>query len=355
MLSPDVFAVNCSSVRIRIKSVSDADEVRQNCRHITGDVTIGPFSGNVSVHHINLDGVEVIDGTLREAILYQGEYEIQPYYTLSSSSLEKASRIVFGTDYSRITNITLPNLRSVDMITIGDLALNLTYLDITSLDSPNYFAGGSPSIETLQHTSLRNTSILNISPMKIASLDSLTDNPLNITSALIEGPFPNVKNVAIGFKVARDVKVSTFPIITLGGSSTTEMAIGELTLSGNITKLKRSKQVQTLRVDSLVLGYDLSITELEIPFDNLRYLDAGHHWNDRPLKSITLPPQAVNWTGGFELSITNAPELNLTSVYGAYDQANSIQTWYWPTNVSSIYLRNVNVGNEFLYVLLPHL
>ncbi|KAJ5793516.1 hypothetical protein N7457_000115 [Penicillium paradoxum] len=183
--------------------------------------------------------------------------------------------------------------------------------------------------------------------MKIASLDSLTDNPINITNARIEGPFPNIRNVAIGFTVSSALSISTVPSITLGGSSTTEMTIRELTLSGDITELKRSKQVQTLRVDTLVLGYNLSTTELDIPFDDLRYLDAGHEWMTRPLKSITLPPSAVNWTGGFELYITNAPDLNLSSAYGSDKQGKTIQTWYWPTNISSIALNNVNVGNGF--------
>ena len=71
------------------------------------------------------------------------------------------------------------------------------------------------------------------------------------------------------------------------------------------------------------------------------------------MKSITLPPKAVDWTGGFDLDIVGAPDLNLTSIYGVNDKGNRVQTWYWPKNVSRIRISDVTVGNAFLYVLLP--
>ncbi|KAJ5359818.1 hypothetical protein N7517_009009 [Penicillium concentricum] len=339
----NAFAANCGSTWIT--SVADADTLRQNCRVVTGHVGIGPFSGNDTVH-INLDGVEVIEGTLGEYPYTQRDYLTQPSYTLSSSSLKKADAVEFGNYDTHIVNLTLSSLTSVNnYVNIGIYAYNLVYLDLTSLHSADSITLGSPNLHTLHHTELRNVTTLAIGPMEINSLDSLSDNELNLDELYISGPFPNVSNIAIGFTSVNYIQISGNSPITLGGSSTKEMSIKQLNLE-SITDLKRSAKLKTLEVDSMKLSGPIHITHLEIPFDNLRQLQVLQRENN-PLKSITLPPKAVNWTGGFGLVITGGPDLNLTSMYGADDQGKRIQTWYWPKNVSLIDISGATVGNTF--------
>ncbi|CAG8885687.1 unnamed protein product [Penicillium egyptiacum] len=282
-----------------------------------------------------------------------GSDVIQPYYTLSSSSLEAVDAVEIGFYNTKVVNLTLPSLTSVrTSIDIGRRAYDLTYLDISSLNFAHTITLSPPNLTSLRHTRLRNVTMMNIDAMQIDSLDSLTDNQLNMREVLIQGPFPNVNEIAIGFTSAGYLHINDNSSLTLGGSSKTEMAIEKLNVHG-ITDLKRSAQLKTLKVDTLELSSSISITHLEIPFDNLRSLSIQQQWETHPLKSITLPPKAVYWTGGFELYALAAPDLNLTSVYGANQKGNGIQTWYWPKNVSSISISDVTVGNAFLYVSLP--
>ncbi|KAJ5159276.1 uncharacterized protein N7500_008927 [Penicillium coprophilum] len=328
-----------------ITSVAEADTLRQNCRVVMGHVGIGPFAGNDTVH-INLDGVEVIAGTLGEYPYTRRDYLTQPSYTLSSASLKKADALEFGRYDTRIVNLTLPSLTSVnDYVYIGRDAFDIGYLDITSLHSAGKITLDSPNLHTLHHTKLRNVTSLSISSMQINSLDSLSDNELNLDDLYIEGPFPNIKNIPLGFTSANYIQISDNSSITLGGSSTKKMIIKKLNLD-DITGLKRSAELKTIEVDSMKLSGPFHITHLEIPFDNLRQLQVLQRENS-PLKSITLPPKAVNWTGGFELVLSAGGDLNLTSMYGADDQGKQIQTWYWPKNISWIEISGATVGNDF--------
>ncbi|OQE41119.1 hypothetical protein PENCOP_c005G01966 [Penicillium coprophilum] len=339
----DVFAANCSSTWIT--SVAEADTLRQNCRVVLGHVGIGPFAGNDTVH-INLDGIEVIAGTLGEYPYTRRDYLTQPSYTLSSSSLKRADALEFGSYDTHIVNLTLPSLTSVnDYAYIGRDASNLVYLDITSFHSARKITLESPSLHTLHHTKLRNVTTLRIGSMQIDSLDSLSDNEISLDDLYIEGPFPNIKNIPIGFTSANSIQISDNSSITLGGSSTKEMTIKQLNLD-DITDLKRSAELETLEVDSMKLSGPFHIPHLKIPFDNLRQLQVLQRENN-PLKSITLHPKAVNWTGGFELVLTAGVELNLSSIYGADDQGKQIQAWYWPKNISSIDIFGATVGNAF--------
>jgi hypothetical protein len=349
-LLPGAFAAAGDCPTTWIKSAAGLDDLRQRCRVIHGHLLVGPFADNSTDQHINLDGIEEIEGTLGEHPSDQRNITAQPYYTLSSSSLEKVGGIDFGSSWSRLVNLTLPKLTSVGgRFEVGSNALDLTYLDITGLDSAYQFYLAAPNITTLRHTRLQNVTFMDINSMKIASLNSLSDNQLNLTRASIKGPFPNVKSIVIGFKSADSLSVNAQANVTLGGSATREMTIGKFDLAG-ITDLKRSEQVQTLKVDSVTIGSDIRIDQLEIPFDDLRYLGVEQIWQTHPLKGMTLPPAAVNWTGGFELMIYNSPSLNLTSVYGTDKQGNTIKTWYWPRNISSIQIGDVTVSNGFLYV-----
>ncbi|KAJ5688461.1 hypothetical protein N7536_011080 [Penicillium majusculum] len=256
MLS-DAFAANCSSTWI--KSMADANTLRQNCRVVTGNVDIGPFTDNGTVN-INLDGVEVIEGILKESYSMEDNYVTQPYYTLSSSSLKKVNGLEFGRYSTKVMNLTLPSLASVDVsVDIGVVAYNLTYLDITSLDSAHIISIGPPNLTTLRHTGLRNVTTLYIYPMQIDSLGSLTDNPLNLSQTYIQGLFPNVNNIVIGFTSADYIRIYDNSALTLGGASTMEMTIKKIYIAG-VTDFKRSAQLKTLKLDSIEFSDVSAIT-----------------------------------------------------------------------------------------------
>ncbi|KAJ5346790.1 uncharacterized protein N7506_000043, partial [Penicillium brevicompactum] len=342
LMFPGVFAADCNSTWI--KSAADADALRRDCPIVYGHVGIGPFNGTSTVH-INLDGIEMIGGTLGEYPYSRDEYTTQPYYTLSSSTLGSVDAVEIGHYDSKIVNLTLPNLDYVDDdFKVGQSAYHLTSLDITSLDTASTIKLYAPNLTTLHHTRLRNVSSLIVYPMKIDSLNSLTDNPIALQYATFDGPFPNINNITIGFKSVEDLRINDNSSVAIGGSSTKDMNITQLRLSGGVIDFQRSAQLDSLKVDSLDLQEPISITDLELPFDNLRSLKIRQKEETRPLKSITLPPQALDWTGGFHLYIASAPELNLTSLYS---QDNSTQTWYWPRNVSYIYMTEVTTSNAF--------
>jgi hypothetical protein len=345
-----VVAFNCTSSVIY--SPAGADLLRKNCRVISGHVAIGPLNDNSTTQHINLDGIEVIEGSF-------GTYEAdrwdtldyQPYFTVSSSTLaEVKGEVDIGTSPTKLQNLTLPNLKTVDdSFRVGKFAQDMTYLDISSLESVDYLRLDAPNITTFRHRSLRNATTVAVYTTQIDSFDLVSDSRLNLELFRFEGPFPNIKNVPLGFNSSGGVFIDASASVIFGGS-TTNMTIGTLSLGGGVSDLKRSTELKSLEVDSLDLTNSISMQHLEIPFDNLRSLKLSQIWSTNPLKNITLPPQAVNWTGGFELHISNSPNLNLTSMYRTDDQNNRVQTWYWPKNISSIGITDATLGNAFLYV-----
>ncbi|KAJ6012757.1 hypothetical protein N7522_003112 [Penicillium canescens] len=343
-----VLAVNCTS--FIIYSPAGADWLRKNCPIVTGHVAIGPLNDNSTTQHISLDGVEVIEGSFGNYYVDRwNTLDGQPYFTLSSSTLrEVRGEVEFGTSPTKLQSLTLPNLKIVNTsFQVGFYARDITYLDISSLESVDYFSLAAPNITTFRHRSLRNATDVKVHTTQIDSLDIVSDSRLKLNSVDLAGPFPNIKNIPVGFTSAEELFISADASVTLGGPSTTNMTIGSLSLSGGVSDLKRSTKLESLIVDSMDLSSSISIPHLEIPFDNLRALTLKQLYEAHPVKDITLPPQAVNWTGGFELDISNAPKLNLTSMYRTDDQNNRVQTWYWPTNISSIRISNANLGNAF--------
>ncbi|KAJ5747813.1 uncharacterized protein N7511_009509 [Penicillium nucicola] len=340
-------AFNCSS--FVIYSPAGADLLRKNCPVITGHVAIGPLNDNSTTQHINLDGVEVIEGTLGGywTSIYD-TLDTQPYFTLSSSTLTEVGAIEFGSSPTKLQNLTLPNLKTVDTgFSLGHDAPDMTYLDIANLESVSYFTLSAPNITTFRHKSLRNATSVQVYATKIDSLDILSDSRLNLSAVYISGPLPNLNSLTFGFLYVDDFSIYANSSVTLGSPSATNMTIGTLSLAGGVSDLKRSPKLASLKADSLLLSSDISIPHLEIPFDDLRYLKLEQFRGTHPVQDITLPPQAVNWTGGFDVQITGPQNLNLTSMYRTNDQNKRVQTWYWPTNISSISISGCLISNAF--------
>jgi hypothetical protein len=312
-------------------------------------LTIGPFVQNTSTVHINLDGIKTVKGNINHDLgSHDFTYQETPF-TVSSSTLTKVGgTVLFGDDVCNMLNFSMPSLTTVS----GDFTMsfwcsNLTYLDITSLEFVQNLQIAGKSLTTLHNTKLSNATGLWIYDNLLDSVDSIFNNPLNITTGAEIDTLPNVKNVTIGFHSANSLYISDLSVI-LGGSSSTEMSLGNVTFY-KLTGLQRNSNLKVLTADSVDTVPTSSMSQMDIPFDDLRQLSVREGtYSD--LVTLRLPAKAANWTGGFALSVYMSPGLNLSSMYGLDDQGNQIQTWYWPTNVSSIDIYEAIVANEFLYV-----
>ncbi|KAJ5886576.1 uncharacterized protein N7473_009250 [Penicillium subrubescens] len=343
LFTTSALAVNCTAVSV--KSESDAETLRQNCPIITGNLTIGPFPQNVSSVHIKLDGIEFINGSINHEAGDGGNT-----FTVSSSTLLKVGgSVIFGGDDDKacnVNNFTAPNLSIVSgSFWIGTRCSDLTYLDITSLEYVDYIHLEGRSLTTLRHTKLSNTTGLWIGDTLIDSVDSLFNNPLNITGEAILGTLPNVRYVTVGFQSAYSLEVFSNTTVILGGSSTTEMSLESLRLSG-LTGLERSPKLESLTAEVVTIMPTGNISQIYLPFDDLRMLSVSEAAYSNVV-TLRLPAKAVNWTGGFMLDVVLSPGLNLSSMYGVDEQGNNIQTWYWPTNVSYIRISETIVANPF--------
>ncbi|KAJ5153297.1 uncharacterized protein N7482_009775 [Penicillium canariense] len=344
-------AANCST--ISITSESGAKTLRETCRVITGDLTLGPFPQTASSIYINLDGIETITGNLNHDsgidISDVGVTEVP--FTVSSLTLkEVGGSVTFdeSIDVSGLQNFTMPNLATVlRSFSMGLGAANFTYLDITSLEYVSQLTIGGTNLATLRHTKLSHATGLWVYDNSLDSIDSLFNNPLNLTSGADIYGLPNVKNVTVGFRSASRLYVSSNLTVILGGSSATNMSLGAVQLF-NLTGLQRSSHLNILTADSVDIRPGNGISQIDVPFDDLRELSVREEAYNSEME-LRLPAKAVNWTGGFKLNIDWSPQLNFSSIYGLDNQGNRVQNWFWPTNVSSISIYNAIIANSFLY------
>ncbi|KAJ5769571.1 hypothetical protein N7520_004130 [Penicillium odoratum] len=338
-------AGDCGSVNIT--SVSSADALRKNCQIVDGDVVIGPFSENSEIYNINLDGVEIIKGSLRS---YDDYGLVSWPFAVSSTTLKEVQRSV-GFPY--LTSINLTSLSLPSLTTVGntfDLVGSITSLNIKSLESVPTITLGTPYLRSIQHAKLTNVSSLWIEGNYLDSLDSFFNNAIDINSSVASGPFPNIDTITVGF-TSGDVSITSKSGVILGGPTTMAMAFGYVYLAGGAMFLNRSSTLKSLTAKSFDLG-GTSNTLLDIPFDDLTnlYINLDNE-DDVLVEEIRLPPIAVNWTD-FNLYIFEVPSLNLSSQYSINDNGFVFQTWYWPESVSSIYIRGAIVANPFLCVFL---
>ncbi|KAJ6003147.1 hypothetical protein N7451_005694 [Penicillium sp. IBT 35674x] len=346
LVSSGVLAIDCGSVSIT--SAADAEILRQSCPTVTGSITIGPFT-QPATQHINLDGVAVIQGDLQS---YENDINYETVasspFTVSSTTLREVHGAVdFARGATQLWNLSLPNLTAVT----GSFSVSsapISYLDITSLEFASNIAIQAQNLTTLRHTKLTNITSLNIQSVQVNSIDSFLNNAIDVENVYVAGPLPNIDKITIGFPSVISLTISASVNVTLGAASTTKMDLIHLNLGGGLTGVNRNPVLQSLTGYSLRLS-DTALTRLDLPFDNLGFLWLGYDTEDSTLEQIRLPPVAVNWTSsnGFWLITESSPSLNLSSQYGTDDAGNRIQTWYWPTNMTSIEIDNTIVGNDF--------
>ncbi|KAL7909036.1 hypothetical protein GGI35DRAFT_480618 [Trichoderma velutinum] len=193
---------------------ADADALRKACRVVDGTITI-PLSLS-ELENISLDGIEVINGDLRS---YKcGSISIKRRSATNSSAVSFSSStlttihgdLALDGCIPDFTNISFPNLKTIDGAFDLVNSAALAYLDITNLDSVGYFRLNAPTLVTMVHKELRNvtgahgTKKVVIEETSLTSVDSVFRNPLDIgdSPASIEGKtlmFENYPTQAVNY------------------------------------------------------------------------------------------------------------------------------------------------------------
>ncbi|EHK22941.1 uncharacterized protein TRIVIDRAFT_222198 [Trichoderma virens Gv29-8] len=188
-LAPSAFATQqCGSVTIR--SAADAEALRKGCSTVDGTVTLSAELNE----SISLDGVQIITGNLTSGdcnLVANRSSSASAISILSSTLTTIHGDLNLGSCVpGGLTNISFPNLKAVDggfdIVNFGQL----TYLDITNLDSVGYFYLWAPPLQTMLHNELRNvtgahgTKRVFVTQTSLTSVDSLFRNPLDIGDSL---------------------------------------------------------------------------------------------------------------------------------------------------------------------------
>ncbi|KKP05829.1 hypothetical protein THAR02_02026 [Trichoderma harzianum] len=367
-LTSSAFAAQCGNTTIH--SAADADALRKACRVVDGTITIPPSLNHLE--NVSLDGIEVINGDLRS---YKcGSINIKRRSPTNSSvvSFSSSTLTTIHGDLALdgcipdFTNISFPNLKTIDGAFDLANAGSLAYLDITNLDSVGYFRLYSPTLVTMVHNELRNvtgahgTKKVVVEQTSLTSVDSLFRNPLDIgdSPASIEGktlmfenfPTQTLTNATFGFARAGSLSIegNGTLYVTLGGPDQTTMALTNLTFTRGTAGFIRNPQLANLTVETVTLGSYIgganNFTDLLLPFDSMSSLTI---LNEQTLTQLELPPQAVNYTN-FSVTLYGCTNLNLSSQFATNPDGTTRQTWYWPQkDIKSLSLIG-NISTPFL-------
>lgn len=340
--------------------------MRKACRVVDGTITI-PQSLN-QLENISLDGIEVVNGDLRSYNC--GSISIKRRSSTNSSVVGFSSStlttihgdLALDGCIPDFTNISFPNLKTIDGAFDLVNTASLAYLDITNLDSVGYFRLHAPTLVTMVHKELRNvtgahgTKKVVVEETSLISVDSLFRNPLDIgdSPASIGGktlmfedyPTQTLTNATFGFARAGSLSIegNGTLYVTLGGPDQTTMALTNLTFSRGTAGLIRNPQLANLTVETVTLGSYNNFTDLLLPFDNMSNLTILY---EQTLTQLELPPQAVNYTD-FSFTLFGCTNLNLSSQFTTDPDGTTRQTWYWPQkDIKSLSLVG-NIATPFL-------
>ncbi|KAH8124760.1 hypothetical protein LI328DRAFT_124850 [Trichoderma asperelloides] len=360
-VAPRAFAAQCGSATIY--SAADADRLRKSCSTVNGTITLqASLSENIS-----LDGVQTITGNLTDQdcvmVSVTGPSPANSSITLLSSTLTTIHGDLSLGCIPALANVSLPNLKTVyggfDIVDFD----NLTYLDITNLESVGYFHTRIPTLRTMLHNELRNVTGAHgskrvyVEQTSLASVDSLFQNPLDIGDSLAgvvldAWTLKRLTHLNFGFSRAGSLSVGGVGnlSVTLGGTKTTSMKLTNLTFLGGVAELARNSNLANLTIDSVFLNGNNNFTDLLVPVDSMSNLLVG---DEETLTRLELPPQAVNYTN-FSFTAQSCRNLNLSSQFATNADGTTRQTWYWPQkDMNDIYVDG-NVAMPFFQTWLDY-
>ena len=348
-----------------IANAREADDLRKRCNVLEGDLTL---EYGIS-ESINLDSLEEVEGSILHEgcslfgtqVAYEnGWCEVPPAFEIRSTTLKQVGGSIWFSRFPGLDKVTFPNLDTVN----GSISLNgvnnLTYLDLTNLKRIRSFTLHAERLETFKLDGLESftegkgmiSSRVHLGDIgMVESVDGLFENPLDPMSqgrwtgedgqSFYGRRMSHVRSLTFGWRRINALKLTGENLtVTLGGPSTESMEIENLEVRDGVAELRRNPQLRNLTIGAFELGFNNSITDLELPFDQLSSIAI---YGTESLRSITLPPEAENWNWNGQnqgLTITNTPNLEL-----------SPDTWHWPKSDISRVLIIANISNEFLWVL----
>jgi hypothetical protein len=311
---------------------------------------------------INLDGIETITGHVNNDGCLVGDDGCPnpPAWTLSSTTLTSiGGSLSLGFGFPGLTNMSFPVLETIGGVFDSWLLENVTYLDITALSTVASFRLDMPRLDVLKHNSLRNLTgdgstsegraVSVIRTGNLSSVDSLYSHPLDLQNSSVSVLATSTSMHNITFGIVRAGNVSIYGTrgdlaVILGGPNTTTMQLDGIEITQGVKSLSRAASLTNLSVNTMsVFGWN-NFTTLDLSFDQLTKFELT---SADSLTSLRLPSQAVDWTG-FDLSIQDCPNLNLSNQFAVDAAGNRVQTWYWPkSGIKSIHIDSV-VGLDFL-------
>ncbi|KAI0012197.1 hypothetical protein F4779DRAFT_626118 [Xylariaceae sp. FL0662B] len=353
-------AVTCANVTIA--NSDDADEVRRDCKVISGDLM---FNENVT-ESINLDGVETVEGR----VWYTGCGEfflhcaIPPPFSISSSTLTTINGDFEIWSFNGLQELRFPNLTLVQgHVSIGRI-FQLDLVDFTKLARVGSFYLEAMNVATLRHERLEGFTRAPGGPNNavflsadVDSVDSFfsTPNPADrggepLSVYISSSGLPNVRDVTIGWSKVEYIDVTADNLgITLGATNTTSMEVDEIYLQGNITRLERGPALKNLTVGNFIFEDSIETDELDLFFDQVSTIRVAGNFKD-----IRVPPQALHWKD-LDLYISFSRDLTLDSQYHTNKDGSREQTWYWPQeDMRRISIINVTMSNDFFESFLAN-
>jgi hypothetical protein len=332
-----VLAVDCSYALIT--NAADAEAVRQNCPTIYGNLTFN------TTENINLEGVQIVNGNISNiedgCDLSFNCPATTPNFTISMPTLTAVYGNLRLIGYHGLTNLSLPNLAQTGQFLIWDM-YQLVTLDITKLNTVSSFIiQVAPLLETMHHEGLTNftgntsdeyVTIYMVDTL-LDSVDSIFANPFNLSGSALSVGFEEMSNLkTVTFGIASADKIflgGGNATITLGGSKSTTMNLGNVTLSRGFSHFERHPLTQSISVGNLILeGTGAVIKDLLLPFEQLGRLQVNDYHNIERIRNL---PQATAWKNTvFDFNVGDA--FNMSSQFELDESGQMVQTWYWPQN-----------------------
>ncbi|KAI9155086.1 hypothetical protein HJFPF1_07653 [Paramyrothecium foliicola] len=364
---------NCTG-NITVYDDRDIEPFRENCPVIDGYIRFATnWTGDV-----NLDGVEIIRGDVWHSNCSNGLFYTSDecdnmgaspeFFKFSSSTLREIHGTLAFRWSQRLSQLMLPDLRLITGKLFLDDVIGLTELDLTRLEYLGDFEIDAGNLEKLHFNGLKGLWPWNpgwaldyrIKTMgKVDSVDGFYQRAFDTMStnySLYNGlefdRFGNLDNINLGWTRIPSLSVLAYGdwptrghvlSMTLGGSETESMTIGDFWLDGRV-HVERGREMRNLTVDEVYLE-NTKLLNISLPFDQLSYLECHGHGFHEP-DFIHLPAQAVDWHN-VTFNISGGHFLTFSSQYDAAGQ----QTWYWPMEIRTLHME-ANMSMEFFETFL---
>lgn len=315
-----------------------------------------------------MDGVEEVRGDLKHncntSLAPDGcpGADLGVNFTVSSSTLRVINGSLDISWYLGLQKLQFPKLEVVEKSVTLDHPLNLTHVDLTSLEYFGDFDLAAFELEELKMERFKGFTksepvwgqpIKIFHSGKLESLDAIFAKPVDPyvksdydpSDRIVSiGAMPNIRNLTFGWTRMPSLQLYSeqgFNVtLTLGGPSTEQMEIkGKLSLGESVVALKRHENLKNLTINEFSLQENDDMVDLELAFNQTSIVAIGQN---KRLRQIRLPPEAKHWKD-LDLTISLCQDLVLSSKAEGSDE----RVWYWPDEMSNLSIQG-NTTSDFL-------